>query len=92
MLATNSLLDYIHPKITTRFNANSAEEVLASVCPEMVFERYFGGGEIRPAALEDNVSETLREAVDASSSISGTIFRFYRLNARVPQASVVAVM
>ena len=57
----------------------------------MVFERYFGG-EIRPAALEDNVSETLREAVDASSSISGTNFRFYRLNARVPQASIVAVM
>ena len=57
----------------------------------MVFDRYFGGA-IRPAALEYNVSETLREAVDASSSISGTIFRFYRLNARVPQASVVAVM
>jgi len=57
----------------------------------MVFDRYFGG-EILPAALEDNVSETLRKAVDASSSISGTIFRFYRSRARVPKVSVVAVM
>jgi len=57
----------------------------------MVLERYFGGG-IRLAAFEDNVCETVREGVDASSSISGTVFRFYRLNARVPQASVIAVI